>query len=677
MKKIIKIVIILVILLGIGFGIFYVLNKSDKNTTLSILEKQWIEENKNTMQDFAILNNIPIYNHDGSGIIYDFLLELEDTTGLEFNKMNYAYGKEAPSKYSFAIKTNKAKNDILIEQDNYVLVTKENKKIVNLDEITDMTIGVEKEKMSDVDNYLNINNKNSLTSYDNIETMIEEFKNDETKLTAIVIPKKMYVDDIIQNNFYINYNITEMTLDYVITLGDNATLNNIIKKYYEKWNNENYKKLYGKYFTNQYFESSNINNDSQVKFASKQYKYGFVNLKPYDQLINNKLIGTNTEIIKKFTEISEIEILYSEYNDIASLIKAFNDKKVDFIFNNNSNEKYSVETSETVSPYEEKIVILSYSKNNKVINSIKSIDKAYTIKNTKISKYLEENKIETKQYKNIEVLLSKINENSIIVLDYDTYNMYKNNELKNYEIRASFDLDSDYNYVFNVNSSNDIFYKYFNFYLSFADDKNIIGKVNYKDFVTESNNEILKNILIIVCSLITLGVIAIIIKVIKNSKKTIQGVSKEDKLKYIDMLTSLKNRNYLNDHIEKWDDSQIYPQTIIIVDLNNVAYINDNYGHSEGDNVITEAANILIRNQLEQTEIIRTNGNEFLIYLVGYEEKQIIAYKRKLTKEFKELSHGFGAAIGYSMITDGLKTIDDAINEATLDMRANKEETEN
>lgn len=29
------------------------------------------------------------------------------------------------------------------------------------------------------------------------------------------------------------------------------------------------------------------------------------------------------------------------------------------------------------------------------------------------------------------------------------------------------------------------------------------------------------------------------------------------------------------------------------------------------------------------------------------------------------------------MITDGLKTIDDAINEATLDMRANKEETEN
>ena len=149
----------------------------------------------------------------------------------------------------------------------------------------------------------------------------------------------------------------------------------------------------------------------------------------------------------------------------------------------------------------------------------------------------------------------------------------------------------------------------------------------------------------------------------------------EEKSRYIDPLTSLKNRNYLNDSIERWDEAEVYPQTIIIVDLNNVAYINDNYGHNEGDNVIKEAANILIKNQMEQSEIIRTNGNEFLIYLVGYEEKQVVTYIRKLSKEFKELEHGFGAAIGYSIISDGLKTVDDAINEATLDMKTNKEET--
>ena len=74
---------------------------------------------------------------------------------------------------------------------------------------------------------------------------------------------------------------------------------------------------------------------------------------------------------------------------------------------------------------------------------------------------------------------------------------------------------------------------------------------------------------------------------------------------------------------------------------------------------------------------MRTNGNEFLIYLVEYDEKQVVTYIRKLNKEFKELTHGFGAALGYSMIVDALKTVDDAINEATLDMRSNKEENNN
>ena len=156
----------------------------------------------------------------------------------------------------------------------------------------------------------------------------------------------------------------------------------------------------------------------------------------------------------------------------------------------------------------------------------------------------------------------------------------------------------------------------------------------------------------------------------KNKKKELK---KEDKLKFTDVMTSLKNRNYLNYNIQKWDENVIYPQAILIIDLNNVKYINDNYGHAEGDEVIKKAANILIINQKENTDIIRTDGNEFLIYMVGYDEKKVIEYTRKINKELKELPHGFGATIGYSMIEDDIKTIDDAINEATLSMRQAKE----
>ena len=140
------------------------------------------------------------------------------------------------------------------------------------------------------------------------------------------------------------------------------------------------------------------------------------------------------------------------------------------------------------------------------------------------------------------------------------------------------------------------------------------------------------------------------------------------------MLTSLKNRNYLNFNIKTWNESKKYPQTIVIIDLNNVKYVNDNYGHEAGDKLIIQAASILVNTQLENSEIIRTDGNEFLIYLVGYSEQQVSTYTNKLTKEFKNLPYGFGAALGYSMIKDDIKTIDDAINEATLEMRTEKED---
>ena len=126
--------------------------------------------------------------------------------------------------------------------------------------------------------------------------------------------------------------------------------------------------------------------------------------------------------------------------------------------------------------------------------------------------------------------------------------------------------------------------------------------------------------------------------------------------------------------IQEWEDCEVFPQSIVIVDLNNVKYVNDNYGHEEGDKLIIEAAGILVNTQLENSEIIRTDGNEFLIYLVGYSQRQVTTYTKKLSKELKNLPHEFGAGVGFSMIMDEIKTIDDAINEATMEMITNKED---
>ena len=144
--------------------------------------------------------------------------------------------------------------------------------------------------------------------------------------------------------------------------------------------------------------------------------------------------------------------------------------------------------------------------------------------------------------------------------------------------------------------------------------------------------------------------------------------------RFIKTKRKLKNRNYLNDNLSYWEDNKVYPQAVVVIDLNNISIINDTKGHEEGDRQIKSAASILIKTQRENSEIIRTDGNEFLIYLVGYEENQIVTYVNKLMKEFKSLPYEYGASMGYFMITSESTTIDDAINEALIKMRENKGE---
>lgn len=258
------------------------------------------------------------------------------------------------------------------------------------------------------------------------------------------------------------------------------------------------------------------------------------------------------------------------------------------------------------------------------------------------------------------------------------YDYFSHTGLDKFKVDYQFTLPTEYRFIIRDINNNRIFGQFFDFYLSSIIEKDVISN-GYTELLKINEKTVSLEIiaLCVSCVIIALGLGYVIYRLVTLRKRKGKILTKEDKLKYIDLLTSLKNRNYLNDNIEKWDESEVYPQAIIIVDLNNIAYINDNYGHSEGDKVIKAAANILITNQIENSEIIRTNGNEFLIYLVGHDEKQVISYIRKLNKEFKELEHGFGAAIGYSMIIDPIKTIDDAINEATLDMRNNKEELNN
>lgn len=684
MKKKTKLIIIVSLIIVFVFSIigFLIYKNYDKNS-FTVEENKWIDQNKNNLIDLYVLNDIPILNYNGEGLVFNFLTDFEKDVELKFNKISYKIDENIENKSSFKIVDKATKDDILVLRDNYVLITNNNITYNKVNDMNNLKIGILASDETVIRNYYSdtnyVNQNIQFVNYDNYSSLINSLNTDNSGLNGIIVLKTLYTNNLIEkDNVKIAYQFTNLTKDYVFSIKDNDILRSIIKKYYDTWSNKNFENKYNEFLISQYYNKKNIDDIEQKKLQSKKYRYAFIENGIYDNLNNSKLNGINNLVLKKFANFTSISIEYKKYNSIDKLINDFNKEKIDLFFSNNSNADYKIDYHKTSSVIDSQFVVLTNINNNVIINSLMSLkdEEVVTLKSSLSEQYLIDNNIKVKSYNNMKDLISNINKDDIILVDMQNYEYYKNKEFANTKIDYIFDLSTDYSYVIKNNEDNKVFANLFDFYVSYMSVESIISD-GYNKVVKEQKSYYLLLIIIIIVlltSLITIlySKIKKMIEKIRKNKKI--NLTKEEKLKYIDQLTSLKNRTYLNDKIESWDDSEVYPQAIIIIDLNNIAYINDNYGHEEGDKVITEAANILILTQLPNTEIIRTDGNEFLIYLVGYDEKHIISYLRKLNREFKNLSHGFGAASGYSIIKNAIKNIDDAVNEATLDMRNNKED---
>ena len=371
--------------------------------------------------------------------------------------------------------------------------------------------------------------------------------------------------------------------------------------------------------------------------------------------------------------VANINFKYKKYNTKKELQKAIDKGEVDVYFDyyNYSNDKYLA----TLSTFIEDYAILGRQKDNHIVNSFESLkgQEIAMLKGDSLYNYFSNNsRANIKEYTDLDKMIKEAG-TRLIVVDSEIYSHYQNNKFKKLKLLYKDTMMNDYRFM--VKNNNEAFYDLFNYII------NTNSYYNYRNSGIESLNasileeSTLEQVYTIVLIIIfTPLIIFTIIYLYLKKKRQVKKVKIADRHKYTDMLTSLKNRNYLNAKMPEWEDCEVFPQSIVMVDLNNVKYVNDNYGHEEGDQLIIKAAGILVNTQLENSEIIRTDGNEFLIYLVGYSDRQISTYTKKLAKEMKNLPHEFGAAVGYSMITDEIKTLDDAINEATLEMITNKED---
>lgn len=667
--KLWKIITLILVLLVVLLSIFFFLNAEDEESKLTLLEKQWIENNKTTLIDIDVPNNLSFIGKDGSGVLFDFLTKLE-STGLKLNKKSYNYPDSelnTTSNLSILILKNNDKlteKDHLIMEDSYVLVGKNEGFITNFSDLYNPSVGIlESDKDFKLTNY---NSSIQVKNYETTTELVNALKNDE--VTFIIGPRYVLFDDIISSNLYIKYDFNNLSNKIVLRLGNTDRLNDILTKYLEDWKNISYESSYEKNLMNLYTSNKYITDEDRSTLSSRTFTYGFVKNSSYNILDDNKLYGLAGEYINVISNMANIEFEYIAYDSEEKLNNAIKQGIVDIAF---INFDYTNESGyKTISAFDSKLVALS--KNNQIITDKTGlVNKSIILyKNNNLYKYLNDNY--NTLIKQIDNLNTKVSSDDILVLDEYDYIANKN-LLTSYNMLFMDNYNND-SYYFVQNSDN-VLYKLTNFVLNNTDYYEIKNRsiTNYYSIISNESNFRSTYIVILCIILVPIFILLLFVLFAKSKSKLNKG-KKENVLKYSDMLTSLKNRNYLNANINKWDDTKIYPKSIIIIDLNNLKYINDNHGYNEGDLLIKKAAAVLINTQLERSEIVRTDGNEFLIYLIGYTKTQINAYISKLERELEKLPYNFGAAIGYSIIEDEMNTIEDAINDATIEMKTNKEQ---
>jgi len=106
-----------------------------------------------------------------------------------------------------------------------------------------------------------------------------------------------------------------------------------------------------------------------------------------------------------------------------------------------------------------------------------------------------------------------------------------------------------------------------------------------------------------------------------------------------DGLTGLYNRIYFDEKMAGFKDlSQVFPLSIMLIDVDGLKLVNDTFGHKAGDDLLSAAAQIIFR-PFRKTDIIsRIGGDEFCLILPGIDETTAENKKNEILEAVREFN---------------------------------------
>lgn len=150
------------------------------------------------------------------------------------------------------------------------------------------------------------------------------------------------------------------------------------------------------------------------------------------------------------------------------------------------------------------------------------------------------------------------------------------------------------------------------------------------------------------------------------------------KMAFTDSLTGLKNRTAFDERVKLLEERYDLYKSIncFSMDLNNLKVTNDTFGHSYGDTLIKNFAQVLKRVFLTSECIYRVGGDEFIIFLYDYDQKmleqKVIELEKSIEESNAENSVKIHVAIGIGGNIEDAKTIREIVASADNSMYRDK-----
>lgn len=347
------VLIVVAVLFAVSLLIF-ILNYSKDNSSFSILEKKWINDNTSNVLDISVYNDVPVYGKSGKGVIFDLLDDFTTTYGINFNKISYSVDSSSNlNKNAFRVLNNNenlTNKDILLYEDNYVLVSTEEEVINNINDIDNHTVAVLKTDLNTVSNDLSEVKKISYLQKENVNELEEALKNKETNY--VIVPYNMYMDFILKNDLHILYHLSDISKKYVLTI-ENKTFLDIMKKYYLGYQKNKQQTSYKTNFLSEFFYDKEITEADRMSYNSSSYNVGYITYMPFTGKEEKDLVGTLSNYLSGFEDLFDVDLKVKYYNNIEELKKDLSSGELDLAFANFNKNGLNIDTILTTNLFEE------------------------------------------------------------------------------------------------------------------------------------------------------------------------------------------------------------------------------------------------------------------------------------------------------------------------------------